>query len=190
MLLHKVMFTLSLGLLTVLPTMSQESKSLHMNLVSVKARSAKPLFQVELHNVSEQPLILSLGMMLSNGRKQYADAVHLSLTDDHGKVLALELKVAGIVAGRIDPLVVPLPPGATFTLPIDLADYISPKANVWELYLVAGRYTLSADYSGVGVPQQQANLDMKGISLMPYWTGSVKSNVVEFIVPRQVGVQQ
>ncbi len=188
-LLSKVALVLCLGLVTALPGAAQadHSESLQMTLIRAEVRSAKPLFRIELHNAGDQPLILNLGMMLANGRKQYADAIHLSLTDARGRALPLELKGPAFVAGRIDPLVVPLPQGATITLPVDLTDYSSPKEHVWELSLAPGRYKLSAKYSGAGVFQRQANLDMKGISLMPYWTGTVESNVVEFTTSRAVG---
>src|SRR4051812_18484536 len=37
-------------------------------------------FIVKLQNLSAQPLILNLGVMLANGREQYADRVRLQLT--------------------------------------------------------------------------------------------------------------
>jgi hypothetical protein len=104
------------------------------------------------------------------------------LTDAGGKTLPLDLTGPAIAGGRIDPLVVPLPEGATFTLPIDLKSYSSPRQHVFELSLAPGRYTLSA-----GVSQQEANLDMRGILLMPYWIGTVESNVVPFTATQTTG---
>ena len=82
--------------------------------------------------------------------------------------------------GRMDPMVVPLPAGATFTVAIDLEDYVAPKEKIWNLDLTPGRYTLSAEY---------ANLDMQGISLMPYWTGTVNSKTLPFTLTRPMGKQ-
>jgi len=86
------------------------------------------------------------------------------------------------VAGRIDPMVVPLPANATFTLRADLDGYSAPADNVWTLNLKPGQYSLHAEYSGVGVPLRAANGDMKGLSLVPYWTGAVVSDTVTFDV--------
>src|SRR5450756_1112205 len=141
------------------PALATPSCSLHIKLVQVQAVAGQPRFQVELHNAGDQALILNLGMMLANGRKQYADAIHLLLTDAHGKTLPLELTEIFLIAGRIDPFVVPLPEGATFTLPIDLDHYSSSRQHIFKLSLTPGQYTLSAEYTGVGVPQQTANLD-------------------------------
>ncbi len=51
----------------------------------------------------------------------------------------------------------PLPQGATFTFPVKLADHASPEARLWKIDLAAGKYTLSAQYKGIAVPQRDAN---------------------------------
>jgi len=181
-----VVLVAGVSLLGRVDAQQTQDKALQITLIRVQPDLPKPIFRVELHNTGEQPLILNLGMMLANGKQQYADAVTLVLTDNHGKTTPLKLLGPAYVAGRIDPLVVPLPKGATFTLPVNLTDYISPKNNLWQVTLAPGDYTISAAYAGVGVPQQGANLDMQGISLMPYWTGAVRSNAVTFMVSKTV----
>ena len=83
-------------------------------------------------------------------------------------------------------MAVPLPPGATFTLPIDLRNCLAPQENVWDLALTAGRYRLSAAYKGEGVSQTSANLDMKGIALMPFWIGDVTSPELTFTLTQRM----
>jgi hypothetical protein len=166
-------------------TQSPEAKS---GLVLALATTPTPtLFRVELHNTGDQDLILNLGMMLGNGKKQYADRIRLLLTDPHGKLLHLEVTGPALIAGRVDPMVVPLPVGATFVLPIDLKDYSAPKEKIWALDLTPGEYTLRAEYTGIGVRQREANLDMQGISLMSYWTGAVDSNTLPFTLTQEIG---
>jgi hypothetical protein len=87
-----------------------------------------------------------------------------------------------IIAGRVDPLIVPLPSGATFSLLIDLKKYGALDEKVWHLDFSPGRYTLQAEYEGKRVPASQANLDVKGIALMTYWVGKVASTPVAFNV--------
>ncbi len=146
-------------------------------------------FRVELHNTGNKDIVLNLGMMLANGKKQYADRIHLRLTEPDGKVLHLDMTNPVFIAGRIDPMVVPLPKGATLVLPIDLKDYWAPQEKVWSLSLTPGQYALRAEYTGAAVPQRAANLDMQGIALMPYWTGTVESNALSFTVPENGGGQ-
>jgi hypothetical protein len=157
--------------------------------LTLTQETSGPRFRAALQNAGDQPLILNLGIMLANGRKQYADRINLLLTDPRGKLLHLAMMAPGSIAGRVDPMVVPLPAGATFTVPIDLADYFAPKEKIWKLDLTPGRYTLSAEYAGFGVPQRAANLDMQGISLMPYWTGTVNSRTLPFTLTRATGRQ-
>jgi hypothetical protein len=71
-------------------------------------QSKPPTFIVELRNVGESDLILNLGVMLANGRKQYPNAVALTLTDAQGKSRRLDLREPAAVAGRLDPLDWPL----------------------------------------------------------------------------------
>src|SRR5215469_16282790 len=44
-----------------------------------------PSFTAELRNIGDQDLILNLGFMLANGRKQFPDAIVLTIFDSVGK---------------------------------------------------------------------------------------------------------
>jgi hypothetical protein len=50
----------------------------------------------------------------------------------------------------------------------------------FEYKLRPGTYFLEAQFSGRGLTQPEANLDVKGLALMPYWTGSITSNRLQF----------
>ena len=39
-------------------------------------------------------------------------------------------------------------------------------------------YTVQAQFKGKGVTQTEANPDVKGLALMPYWAGTAVSNTV------------
>ena len=152
--------------------------------ISVIRTERPTVFRVELHNPGGEALVLNVGMALANGSRQYIDRVHLALTMPDGKVLHLEPMGPGFIAGRVDPLIVPLPAGATFAFPVDLQSYVAPKADVWRVDFAAGTYSLQAEYAGAGVSSSEANLDVKGIALMPFWKGEVVSSPVEFTVPQ------
>ena len=124
--------------------------------------------------------------MLANGAQQYANQIYLRLGGPNHQYLHLEISVPGVIGGRMDAMVVPLPSGATLALPIDLSEYSAPKEGVWSLKLSPGRYALTAEYKGFAVPQSSANLDMKGISVMPFWTGVTHSNTLSFTVNADV----
>lgn len=152
-----------------------------LELTMVQSHAGKTgAFEVLLHNGGTQALILNIGFMLGNGKVQYPEAVHLVLADRHGKVLNLSLTGPALIAGRVDPMVVPLVPGSTFSIPVRLSEYSDAKQNAWKLALPVGTYSLYAVYKGVAVTQRAANLDMQGIALMPYWTGETRSADVTF----------
>ena len=141
------------------------------------------LFRVEMRNPGNQDdLVLNLGIELANGAKQYLNAVKYTLTTPDGRVLHLESMEPGIIAGRVDPLIVPLPAGALFSFLVDLNEYAAPKEKIWQLAFTRGRYTLQAEYTGRAVPQSQANLDVRGIALMHYWVGTATSAPLVFTI--------
>jgi hypothetical protein len=170
------------------PTWGEVVGGLQMSIYpdqASRADSKPPKFRVELRNVGESDLILNLGMMLANGKKQYPNAVVLTLIDAQGKSRHLDLSEPFSVGGRLDPLVLPLPTGAAFSIPVDLDKYWAPASKEFDFKLKPGSYLLEAQFTGRGVSQQEANLDVKGIALMPYWRGTVTSNHLQFEVPGQ-----
>ncbi len=164
---------------------AQETASLQLTVIQIPNPASRPLFQVQLHNAGKHDMALNLGIMLGNGRMQYADNIHFLLGDSHGKVLHLAMIAPAIVAGRMDPMVVPLPVGSTFALPVDLKDYGAPDEKVFETNLAGGRYTLRATYAGVAAPRQGTNSDMLGITFMPFWTGTVSSSALPFTITQK-----
>jgi hypothetical protein len=147
--------------------------------------SKAPKFRVELRNAAQKDLVVNLGMMLANGKMQYPNAVVLVLTDAQGKSRTLDLREPWAIAGRVDPFVLPIPIGATFSIPVDLDNYWAAESKEFGYKLKPGTYSLEAQYTGRSVSQQEANLDVQGIALMPYWTGTVASNHLRFEVSSQ-----
>lgn len=141
-----------------------------------------PKFRVELQNAGEDDLVLNLGLTLANGRRQYPKDIILILTDSQGKARRFDLRGPAHVAGRMDPLIVPLPVGSTFSIAVDLDKYWAAASKEFEYKLKPGTYFLEAQLSGRGLTQQEAKLDVKGLALMPYWTGSITSNRLRFEV--------
>jgi RNA polymerase sigma factor (sigma-70 family) len=133
---------------------------------------------VVVENVGPEDIVVNLGMMLANGKRQFPTAVRLTVTDAAGKARAFTRSV-GPVAGRVDPFVVPLGSGCGYTLPcrlVDYADAADPGAA-----LAPGTYTVTASFQGERVTQ--TNGDTAGLALLPYWRGTVRSGAVPLVVP-------
>src|SRR6516162_9378954 len=55
-----------------------------------------------LTNSGSQPLILNVGMMLANGRQQFAEKIQLQLTTPGKRLLHLRMRGPAAVGGRLD----------------------------------------------------------------------------------------
>lgn len=171
------------GSISAGPQSGQVNRELKMNVhldAAAVGESKVPKFRVELQNAGEDDLILNFGITLANGRKQYPKDIVLLLTDSQGKARRFELKEPFYVAERVDHLIVPLPVGSLFSIPVDLEKYWAAASKEFEYKLKPGTYFLEAQFSGRGLTQPEANLDVKGLALMPYWTGSITSNRLQF----------
>lgn len=149
-------------------------------LVLTQEKDGTASLIAHLINSGSQPLILNLGMMLANGRQQFADRIRLQLTRPDKTVLHLHLRDPGTIMGRMDPMIIPLPSNATYSLQLDLIQYCAPKEHVWKLDLPPGSYTARAEYTG-GIPQRTA-LDTQSLSLLRYWSGTIRSDALSFSV--------
>jgi hypothetical protein len=138
---------------------------------SERVQSKAPKCRVELRNVGEDDLLLHPGTIIGN--RQYPDAVVLNLIDSQGKSWRLKLVGPWFVTGRVDPMVLPLPVGSTFSFPVDLDKY-GPQDET----LKPGTYSLEAQFTGKGDSQHEG-------WLLENWKGTAISNRLRFEVSNQ-----
>jgi hypothetical protein len=141
------------------------------------AKLTRPRIRVELRNAGENDLLVNLGTVLLAGPyRQYPDAVTLILTDAQGKVRRLQLGSGHIVGGRPYPLVVPLPAGSTFSIPVDLDKYWVAEPVEFDYKLKPGNYSIEAQFTGRSV--EEGSLDA-------IWLGTLRSNQLRFEIQAQ-----
>ena len=141
---------------------------------------ALPKLRLEFRNPGPDDLVLNIGTMLANGKKQYPEAIILVITDSRGTFH--EMGFAGgpwAIGGRVDPFVLPLPAGATFSLPVDLE---KASAADGSKYRFDGSYTIEARFIGKAVISATTRSSLQDGVLMPFWTGRVTSNRLHFEV--------
>ena len=164
-----------------LPVLATDDESLGGLQLSIALDSTQhtagqlPKFNVELRNTGEDDLILNLGIMLANGRKQYPKAIVLLITDSEGKSRLFDLREPSAIGGRMDPLIVPLASGGAYSLPVDLGKYWAAPSKEFE-YKLRGAYSIEARFTGEKAPARQDTL------LARYWIGKVTSNRLTFEV--------
>jgi hypothetical protein len=103
-----------------------------------------PRFDVELHNAAQNDLLLNLGT--SDAGKQYPTSILLIVTSSGGTRQRLELKKIGDYSQVKAALVLPLPAGATFSIPVDLGNYRAVGSGQREL--MPGMYSVQAQFAG------------------------------------------
>jgi hypothetical protein len=140
-------------------------------------------FRFELHNPGRSALLLNLGIDSQND--QYITEIRYVLTMPDGKVAHLNWVHEGVIVGMIGYLIMPLPPGTTFSFPIDLAkDFFSLKLEEGALlHLSPGCYSLQAQYTGKVTSKSKTYLNSRESCASLIWTGEAKSLPVAFTVP-------
>lgn len=143
-------------------------------------------FRIELHNPGRSSLLLNMGINSQND--QYITEIRYVLTMPDGKVAHLNWVHEGAIIGVLGYVIMPLPPGTTFSFPIDLEeDFFSLKLEEGALlHLSPGRYSLQALYTGKTIPNSKTYLDTKNSCASLIWTGEATSAPVIFTVP-QIG---
>jgi RNA polymerase sigma factor (sigma-70 family) len=150
---------------------------LRLGLYSTKEKGdGAARLMVVFDNVGTDDLVINLGIMLGNGKRQVPMAVRLVFTDSEGKKHIIRRNEPRI-AGRVDPFVVPLPAGSRYSLITrdDLDGSIDR--------LPPGRYRVRAEFVGEAVGKKDVNVDTTGLALMPYWTGTIQSDECQVTLP-------
>ena len=128
-------------------------------------------YYASFRNEGAKPLFLVLGTITANDKWLCPDRIELLITGPDGKAHRSPSRFgcnpSGGIGGRMDPFVVPLAAGVSYSLPV-LDLHGAP----------AGRYIIKASITGVSIALRSCNLDMQGLSLIHYWTGVVESSTI------------
>ncbi len=127
-----------------------------------------------IRNVGEKDIILNLGIMLANGKVQLPNRISLGLTDAGGRTREFHFfdRRYAVIAGRVDPYVVPLRSGSAYTLRLGLDNFCYSNAYEWDdaSELSAGRYQIAARFEGNGATVSYL--------VAPSWAGKLQSNTL------------
>src|SRR5262249_54866659 len=87
------------------------------------------------------------------------------------------------VAGRVDPLIVPLPAGCRFQLGFDLSEFVDEDPAWAGRLFLPGSYRAAVEFAGKAVTREETNSDTPGLAVMHYWTGTVRSRDGNLVLP-------
>jgi hypothetical protein len=140
--------------------------------------------RVTFRNMRDEEINLYLGMVGGRGvrpcKLDPAPAApcnlnfNLEVTDSAGTMRRLSFSGIYFVAGRLDPCIVRLDAGSTYSLEVYSDQFWSPDAKEWGLKLSPGTYHLALVFEGRG--PEHVNLDQPYIKQMSFWQGKLRSN--------------
>lgn len=152
----------------------------------------RPSFRVELQNVGKNDLLLNVGKMAPSGPKEYATAISLTLFNSDGTPLRLEhIQAPDESEANEKPLLLPLPSGATFSIPVHLENYRVAGSAGSHYELKSGTYSIQARFNGLNAateidPLPRARILDGRFDERPFdrvvnsSTGSLTSNKLQF----------
>jgi hypothetical protein len=139
------------------------------------ASGSNPEIQITVQNINDKPLLLTFGALIGPDLYDFRFRVVVNMRGKDRRVIYTG--AGGIVAGRVDPLVVPLVPSASYTVRIPLALF----------YVLDGSEKLETFVSKRC--QMRVELDVENPTcplygypnpnMIPCWQGKVVSNVLQ-----------
>jgi len=163
---------------------ARDGLRIRLHLPAAEKGEKLPSFcMVTLENVGSNDLNVKLGFSLANGKSHHPDAIRLLARSAGNKTRTLTYVAVPGVAGRMDPFVLPLPAGSSYTLRCAFDKYLDLEAAE-RIDLSAKDYRLAAELIGEAITEN--NPDVKGLGLISCWEGKVRSNEVQLASPKRV----
>ena len=135
-------------------------------------------FSIVVENVSNRDLNVRLGYSLNNGRSHHPDSLALiARAGGEAPRRLIYFDGRGGIGGRVDPFVVPLPAGASYTLRCPFKNFVDPE-SLRPIDLKARDYRITASLTGKPVTENDVTLDTLGQTMIPCWQGAIHSNEV------------
>jgi hypothetical protein len=135
-------------------------------------------FLIVIENVSDRDLNIRLGYSLNNGRSHHPDSLELiARAGGEAPRRLIYFDGRGGIGGRVDPFVVPLPAGASYTLRCPFKNFVDPR-SLRPIDVKARDYRIAASLTGKPVTEKDVNLDTLGQTMIPCWQGTIQSNEV------------
>lgn len=141
-----------------------------------KGKKLPPQCEVVLENVGDSDLNVNLGYSLANGKSHHPTALRLLALSKGNKTRTLIYSIR--VAGRVDPFIVPLPAGSTYTLRIAFDKFTDSETGA-PIDLTAKDYRITAELVGEAVAKEEGSDFQRELALMPFWQGKAVSNEVQ-----------
>ena len=169
----------SAAMVFTIPCAAADGWGTHVNGVRMGiAISGAPESEIRItaQNAGDQPLLVPFGALIGSRFYDLRFQVVVSLSGGKER-RAVYAGGPGIVGGRVDPLVVPLVPGASYTVQIPLARFVilDGPENLETLVLKRCQMRLELDVQNPACPLY----GYPNPNTIPCWQGKVVSNILQ-----------
>jgi len=144
--------------------------------LAVAFNPLQPILHISAQNVDQKPLLLTFGSLIGPG--YYDFRFRLIVTTPQGHDLrVIYTGVPAAIGGRIDPLVVPLLPGAIYdvAVPLSLFYVLDANASLAEYVRKAGRLHVELNVEHAACPLY----GYPNPNMILCWQGHVVSNALQ-----------
>ena len=133
-------------------------------------------FRFTIQNVSTAPTAAVIGMVLGN-RTYIPQSLRLTVSRPRVPVVHLEyISPVGAVGGRIDPWLIALPAGASYSVAVPARRFRSESKLSEESFSQPANLRLRLTTREVG----SLNPDSQGLAFINVWIGEVESELLRF----------
>jgi hypothetical protein len=132
--------------------------------------------RLTIENGGQAPVPVVLGGILGYHKKYLPGSIRLVVRRNGSPERLLDYvdPTTPGVAGRVDPWLVPLPAGASYTIVLPARHFVSPGAHVPERFASPARVQVSLRTSGI-----EPNVDTEGLQFVKPWIGTLTSEWID-----------
>jgi hypothetical protein len=140
------------------------------------SRGQEMAFRVTIENVGATPVPVVLGGILGYHKKYFLGSTRLIVRRDPlpEQILNYVDPSIAAVAGRVDPWLVPLPPGGSYTIVLPARHFVSPGKHVADDFSSPARLRLELKTFEI-----EPNVDTQGLQFVKPWIGTVTTDWIE-----------
>jgi hypothetical protein len=156
----------------------QHAQTVPLRLLLACSQASELTFRFTIQNVSATPTAAVIGTILANDKK-YLPA-RLKLTVRRAGVPDVTVPyidtTVAFVAGRLDPWLITLPPDASYSITVPAQNFRHTPSLTKESFSAPADLQLQLVTREVG----ETNNDMRGLSSIHVWVGTLTSDWVRF----------
>jgi hypothetical protein len=174
---HATMIAAAVFLLGLSLDASPAQPAAPLRLTLDCTQDTTPTFRLTIANVSATPTAVIVGAILGNGKTYLLERASLTIKRNGAadeRLHYVDLSV-GVIAGRVDAWLIPLPPGASYSITVPARRFVSRPDYAPGDFANATKVQAHLTTHQMDSP----NLDMQGLRFVQVWVGTLTSEWID-----------